>query len=64
MGTNLPDLVAIEGVTLLREHSPEESHVHLMYTDQHNKRIALRLPFLAAMQLLQELEQIRLVSGF
>jgi hypothetical protein len=64
MSVNLPDLIAIEGVVLLRGRSPAESHVHLQYTDQHNKRTSLKLPVLAAMQLLQELERVRLESGF
>jgi hypothetical protein len=64
MSVNLPDLVAITGVISLPGHNPAESHVHLTYIDRHNKRTALRIPFLAAMQLLQELELIRSSNGF
>jgi hypothetical protein len=61
---DLPDLVQIRAVTLLPGYSPAESHVHLMYIDQSNEQTALKIPFLVAMQLLQELKRVRSTSGF
>lgn len=64
MSVTLPEVSAIVGATLLPAHSSVESRVHLTYIDQHNTRTLLPIPWLLAMQLLQELERVRSENGF